>query len=123
MSEIKTTEGLTLEEIVNAVTAMLKPELAKEVTEVELLETHFPKGSVKRYRNIEKYPPIMYIEDVKDFTRLGNNKVYEFLNHPKCPTIRYGKMSVYRDDFIKFYLELRGVWYVDTNTNVSSKDN
>lgn len=64
----------------------------------------------KAFKEIYEYPPVMLVEDVKEFTRLGTNKVYEILRHPKCPTRRFGtKLTVYRDEFIQFYLENRNL--------------
>ena len=70
------------------------------------LKTEYEAPVNKTFREIHEYPPIMLVEDIKEFTRLGTVRTYELLKHPKCPTIRYGRLSVYRDDFIKFYLEL-----------------
>ena len=102
MATIQLPDGYTLEDIVkdavqNALAAIQQPKPLETLP--ELPETHVPKGSVNRYKNIEDYPPIMFVDDVKDFTRLGTNKVYELINHSKCPTIRYGgKLCVYRDE-------------------------
>jgi len=58
----------------------------------------------RAFKEIQDYPPVMLIGDVKEFTRLGTVRAYELLKHPKCPTIHYGRKAVYRDDFLKFYL-------------------
>ena len=69
-----------------------------------------PKHEVrgKTFKEIQDYPPVMLIDDVIEFTRLGTVRAYELLRHPKCPTIKYGRKAVYRDEFIKFYLGFIG---------------
>ena len=90
MSEIKAVEAFSLEDIVKAVITILQSKETEEITEVELLETHLPKGSVKRYRSIEEYPPIMYVEDVKQYilTMLYNCK-HESIKMTKCLKSRF----------------------------------
>ena len=64
MSEIRTSEGYSLEDIVKSVIAILKPE---EVQEVENFDGYIPEGSVKEYKDIENYPPILQAKHIKEF--------------------------------------------------------
>ena len=71
--------------------------------------TEYGMQASKPYREIHEFPPVMLVDDVKEFTRLGTNKTYELLNHSKCPTRRFGsKITVYRDEFLEFYLNFTG---------------
>jgi len=76
---------------------------------VEVLASQPKQGTQsKTFKEIHDYPPVMLIDDVIEFTRLGTVRAYELLRHPRCPTIKYGRKAVYRDDFIKFYLGFIG---------------
>jgi len=102
----KTTEGYTLEDIVKSVIAVLKPE---EVQEVEAFDGFIPEGSVKEYKDIENYPPIMQAKHIKEYLGVSEAFAYEVLNSANCPTIRMGKrMVVAKESFLRFLAESEG---------------
>ena len=103
---IRTSEGYCLEDIVKSVIAVLKPE---EIHEVEQFDGYIPEGSVKEYKDIENYPPILQAKHIKEFLGISEAFAYEVLNSSNCPTIRMGKrMVVARDSFVRFLQQSEG---------------
>lgn len=106
MAEVKTLDGYTLEDVVKSVIAVLKPE---EVQEIETFEGYVPEGSVKEFKGIENYPPILQAKHIKEFLGVSEAFAYEVLNSTGCPTIRMGKrMVVAKESFLRFLAESEG---------------
>ena len=106
MAEIRTSEGYNLEDIVKSVIAVLRPE---EIQEIEHFDGYIPEGTVKEYRDIENYPPILQAKHIKEFLGISEAFAYEVLNSSGCPTIRMGKrMVVARDSFVRFLQQSEG---------------
>ena len=106
MQEIKTSEGYSLEDIVKSVISVLKPE---EVHEVEKFDGYIPEGTVKEYRDIENYPPILHAKHIKEYLGISDTFAYEVLNSASCPTIRIGKrLVVSRDSFVRYLQQSEG---------------
>ena len=65
--------------------------------------------TVKAYRTLEDYPPVLQARHVKEILGISEAKSYEVMNSRKCPTIRMGKrMVVIRDSFIRFLYASEG---------------
>lgn len=59
--------------------------------------------TVKAYKAIEDYPPVLQARHIQEMLSISNGKAYEVLNSKKCPTIRIGKrMVVFKDSFVQF---------------------
>lgn len=59
--------------------------------------------SVKAYKGIEDYPPVLQARHVQEMLGISNGKAYEILNSQKCPTIKIGKrLVVFKDSFVQF---------------------
>lgn len=106
MTALKTMDGYTLEDVVKSVLAALKPE---EIQQAETFDGYIPEGTVKEYRDIDGYPPIMSAKHVKQFLGISEAFAYEVLNSANCPTIRMGKrMVVAKESFLRFLKEAEG---------------
>ena len=106
MSTAKTMDGYTLEDVVKSVIAVLTPEEAREV---EAFDGFIPEGTVKEYKGIENYPPILQAKHIKEFLGVSEAFAYEVLNSAACPTIRMGKrMVVAKESFLRFLAETEG---------------
>ena len=106
MTATRTMDGYTLEDVVKSVIAVLKPE---EVQEAEEFEGFIPEGSVKEYKDVENYPPILQAKHIKEFLGVSEAFAYEVLNSANCPTIRMGKrMVVAKESFLRFLAESEG---------------
>jgi len=100
MSEIKTLEGFTLEEIVKAVMEILRPEEIEELEESEKV----PEIAVKSYKAFEDYPDVLRAKHVKAILDISEAKTYEVLNSKKCPSFTIGKRKVVRKEALIQYL-------------------
>ncbi len=103
---LRTMDGYTLEDVVKYVITTLKPE---EVEQVEAFEGLVPEGTVKEYRDIDGYPPMMSAKHVKEYLGISEAFAYEVLNSANCPTIRMGKrMVVSKESFLQFLKDSEG---------------
>ncbi|GHU76587.1 hypothetical protein FACS1894188_09330 [Clostridia bacterium] len=106
MSDMKTIDGYTLEDVVKSVVAVLKPD---EVREAETFDGYIPEGTIKEYKDIENYPPIMQAKHIKEFLGISEAFAYEVLNSANCPTLRIGKrMVISKESFLRFLQESEG---------------
>ena len=102
----RTLDGYTLEDVVKSIMSVLKPE---EVQEIEAFDGFIPEGTVKEYKGIESYPPILQAKHIKEFLGVSEAFAYEVLNSSGCPTIRMGKrMVVAKESFLRFLAESEG---------------
>ena len=102
----RTIDGYTLEDVVKSVLAVLKPE---DEQQAEAFDGYIPEGTVKEYRDIDGYPPIMSAKHIKQFLGISEAFAYEVLNSEACPTIRMGKrMVVAKESFLRFLRESEG---------------
>jgi len=93
-------EKFTFDEIIEVIKSMLKSD---EIQETEVFDTYVPASTVKNYRELDNYPDLMKVTDVKDYLRIGTNAAYELMNHPKCPTLRFGSsLRIRKQSLIQF---------------------
>ena len=108
MTATGVTEKYSLEEISNAVLALINAQTEME-TEKNKKTYYVPEDVIREYKKIDNYPEIMRAKHVSEYLDISLAMAYNLLNSEGFPTlsIRNSK-RVSKKSFIKFLDEHEG---------------